>query len=174
MLEKVILVDTLDNEIGEMEKMEAHEKGVLHRAFSVFVFNDKGEMLLQQRAIKKYHSGGLWTNTCCSHQRINETNESAAHRRLIEEMGFDCPLEAAFNFTYKAAFGNGLTEHELDHVFIGRYNENPVINKLEVEDFKWISIEETEKEMEQNPEQFTAWFKIILGKVKEYYLSRNI
>jgi isopentenyl-diphosphate delta-isomerase len=164
--EQVILVDKDDNQIGLMPKMEAHEKALLHRAFSVFTFNDRGELLLQQRAADKYHSPLLWTNTCCSHQRDGETSIEAGKRRLQEEMGFSCELEEVFSFIYKAPFDNGLTEHELDHVMIGTYNEDPIINREEVEAFKWMTLEEVKVDMEMNPEQYTAWFTIIF---KEYY-----
>ncbi len=164
--EQVILVDTNDNQIGLMAKMEAHEKAVLHRAFSVFTFNDKGELLLQQRAADKYHSPLLWTNTCCSHQRNGETSLQAGKRRLQEEMGFTCELEEVFSFIYKAPFENGLTEHELDHVMVGKYNEDPIVNKEEVEAFKWMTLKEVKVDMEVNPEVYTAWFTIIF---KEYY-----
>jgi len=162
MQEMVILVDEHDNEIGLMEKQEAHVKALLHRAFSVMVFNDKGEMLLQQRALSKYHSGGLWTNTCCSHPRQGETTEQAAHRRLQEEMGFDCELKLHQTFIYKAPFDNGLTEHELDHVFIGTYNLDPQINPEEVNDFHWISLSELDQQLRNQPEKFTVWFKMIM------------
>ena len=164
--EQVVLVDSDDNQIGLMNKMEAHEKALLHRAFSVFTFNDKGELLLQQRAADKYHSPLLWTNTCCSHQRNGETSLAAGKRRLQEEMGFTCDLEEVFWFIYKAPFDNGLTEHELDHVLIGNYNENPIINPEEVEAFKWMTLQEVKVDMEINPEIYTAWFTIIF---KEYY-----
>jgi isopentenyl-diphosphate delta-isomerase len=164
--EQVILVDENDNQIGLMPKMEAHEKALLHRAFSVFTFNDKGELLLQQRAADKYHSPLLWTNTCCSHQRNGETSLEAGKRRLQEEMGFTCELEEVFSFIYKAPFDNGLTEHELDHVMIGYYNEDPIINREEVEAFKWMTLEEVKVDMELNPALYTAWFTIIF---KEYY-----
>lgn len=164
--EQVILVDTNDNKIGLMPKMEAHEKALLHRAFSVFTFNDRGELLLQQRAVDKYHSPLLWTNTCCSHQRNGETSVEAGKRRLQEEMGFTCELEEVFSFIYKAPFDNGLTEHELDHVMIGTYNEDPIINREEVEAFKWMTLEEVKIDMEINPEIYTVWFTIIF---KEYY-----
>jgi isopentenyl-diphosphate delta-isomerase len=160
--EMVILVDEHDKEIGLMEKQEAHIKGLLHRAFSVMVFNGKGEMLLQQRALSKYHSGGLWTNTCCSHPRQGETTEQAAHRRLQEEMGFDCELKLHQTFIYKAPFDNGLTEHELDHVFIGTYNQDPHINPEEVNDFHWISLSELDQQLRNQPEKFTVWFKMIM------------
>jgi isopentenyl-diphosphate delta-isomerase len=160
--EMVILVNEHDKEIGLMEKQEAHIKGLLHRAFSVMVFNGKGEMLLQQRALSKYHSGGLWTNTCCSHPRQGETTEQAAHRRLQEEMGFDCELKLHQTFIYKAPFENGLTEHELDHVFVGIYNQNPHINLDEVNDFHWISLSELDQQLRNQPEKFTVWFKMIM------------
>lgn len=162
--ENVILVDNKDNQVGLMEKMEAHEKGLLHRAFSVFVFNDKGELMLQQRAAQKYHSPLLWTNTCCSHQRDGETNIEAGKRRLQEEMGFVCDLEEIFSFIYKAPFDNGLTEHEFDHVMIGKYNDNPAINREEVEAFKWMKLEEVKVDMEFQPQMYTAWFRIIFDK----------
>lgn len=161
MEEQVVLVDTEDNAVGLMPKMEAHEKAVLHRAFSVFIFNDKGELMLQQRAATKYHSPLLWTNTCCSHQRDGETNIEAGKRRLQEEMGFVTELQEVFWFVYKAPFDNGLTEHELDHVLIGKYNQAPVINKEEVESYRWMSLEAVKKDMEKHPEFYTAWFKII-------------
>ena len=162
MKEHVILVDEQDNPIGLMEKIEAHEKALLHRAFSVFVFNDKNELMLQQRAAEKYHSPLLWTNTCCSHQREGESNIEAGKRRLQEEMGFSCELEEVFSFIYKAPFDNGLTEHELDHVMIGRFNDEPHINQEEVASYKWMLLED----IENHPEKYTAWFKIIF---KESY-----
>lgn len=164
--EKVILVDTNDNPIGLMNKLEAHEKAVLHRAFSVFILNDKNELMLQQRAQHKYHSPLLWTNTCCSHQRENETNIQAGTRRLLEEMGFETELKEMFHFIYKAPFDNGLTEHELDHVMIGYYNNMPDINKEEVESWKWMKIEDVKNDMITNPDQYTIWFKIIF---EEFY-----
>ncbi len=164
--EKVILVDTNDNPIGLMNKLEAHEKAVLHRAFSVFILNDKNELMVQQRAQHKYHSPLLWTNTCCSHQRENETNIQAGTRRLREEMGFETELKEMFHFIYKAPFDNGLTEHELDHVMIGYYNNMPDINKEEVESWKWMKIEDVKNDMITNPDQYTIWFKIIF---EEFY-----
>lgn len=164
-MEYVILVDENDNQIGLMEKMEAHEKGLLHRAFSVFIFNTKGEMLLHQRAISKYHSGGLWTNACCSHPRDNEATIDAAHRRLGEEMGFDCEIKEEFHFTYKSALDSGLTEHELDHVYIGEYEGEINPNPEEVESYKYISIPALTKDMEESPEKYTEWFKICLEEV---------
>ncbi|RKF03165.1 isopentenyl-diphosphate delta-isomerase [Tenacibaculum lutimaris] len=166
MKEQVILVDQQDNPIGLMEKIEAHEKALLHRAFSVFVFNDKNELMLQQRAVEKYHSPLLWTNTCCSHQRDGESNIEAGKRRLQEEMGFSCELEEVFSFIYKAPFDNGLTEHEYDHVMIGRFNDEPIVNPEEVASYKWMPLEEVKNDIENHPEEYTAWFKIIF---KESY-----
>ena len=162
--EQVILVDENDNQIGLMPKMEAHEKAQLHRAFSVFVFNEKKELMLQQRAASKYHSPLLWTNTCCSHQRNGETSLEAGVRRLQEEMGFVCELEEIFTFIYKAPFENGLTEHELDHVMVGSYNDKPIINTEEVEAFKWMKLEDVKNDIKNNPANYTAWFKIIFEK----------
>ncbi|QTD38182.1 isopentenyl-diphosphate Delta-isomerase [Polaribacter batillariae] len=167
MKEQVILVDTNDQPIGLMEKIEAHEKALLHRAFSVFVFNEKGELMLQQRAASKYHSPLLWTNTCCSHQRDGESNLEAGKRRLQEEMGFTTDLKEVFSFIYKAPFDNGLTEHELDHVMVGKFDNAPNINKNEVEDYKWMTLEAVKKDMEKNPEIYTEWFKIIFDKSYE-------
>ena len=167
MVEKVILVDESDKELGLMEKMEAHEKGLLHRAFSVFILDDNGDLLLQQRAKSKYHSGGLWTNTCCSHPRAGEETIAAAHRRLMEEMGFDCEIEEMFHFIYKAELDQGLTEHELDHLFIGYSNEDPIINPEEVESWKRMPIENVEADIKNNPDQYTEWFKIALPTVRE-------
>ncbi|MDK2770642.1 MAG: isopentenyl-diphosphate Delta-isomerase [Flavobacterium sp.] len=166
--EKVILVDTNDEPIGLMEKIAAHEQALLHRAFSVFILNDNNEIMLQQRAQSKYHSPLLWTNTCCSHQRPGETNIQAGKRRLREEMGFEVDLQELFHFIYKAPFDNGLTEHELDHVMIGKFNDEPNINKEEVEDWKWMSIEAIKQDMQQNPDVYTVWFKIIFDEFYHY------
>lgn len=166
--EQVILVDENDKKIGLMPKMEAHEKALLHRAFSVFIFNDKNELMLQQRALHKYHTPGLWANTCCSHQRDGETNLQAGKRRLQEEMGFTADLEEKTSFIYKAPFDNGLTEHELDHIMVGYYNDNPVINPDEVADWKWISLEDVKSDIAKTPELYTAWFKIIFEKFYEF------
>ncbi|MBD3724404.1 MAG: isopentenyl-diphosphate Delta-isomerase [Flavobacteriaceae bacterium] len=166
--EKVILVDTNDEPIGLMEKIAAHEQALLHRAFSVFILNDNNEIMLQQRAKSKYHSPLLWTNTCCSHQRPGETNIQAGKRRLREEMGFEVDLQELFHFIYKAPFDNGLTEHELDHVMIGKFNDEPNINKEEVEDWKWMSIEAIKEDMQQNPDVYTVWFKIIFDEFYHY------
>jgi len=166
--EYVILVDTADHELGIMEKIEAHEKAVLHRAFSVFIFNKSGELMLQQRAAHKYHSPLLWTNTCCSHQRLGESNTEAGKRRLQEEMGFEVDLDEKFHFIYKAEFDNGLTEHELDHVMLGYYNGEPTINPQEVASWKWIDMEVLEKDIIDNPQKYTAWFKIIFDRFVEF------
>lgn len=172
--EKVILVDSNDNPIGLMEKIEAHKKALLHRAFSVFIINDNGDLLLQQRAASKYHSPLLWTNTCCSHQREKETNIEAGKRRLQEEMGFTTELTELFSFIYKAPFDNGLTEHELDHVMIGKYNNNPIINKEEVENWKWTPIKEIANDLRLYPENYTEWFKIIFNRFQEYTTQNNL
>lgn len=166
--EKVILVNENDEQIGLMPKMEAHQKAVLHRAFSVFIFNDKNELMLQQRAMSKYHSPGLWTNTCCSHQRDGETNIEAGKRRLQEEMGFVTELKETTSFIYKAPFDNGLTEHELDHIMVGHYNEEPTINKVEVEDWKWMDLEDVKVDIALHPQNYTEWFKIIFDKFYQH------
>lgn len=167
--EEVVLVNEKDEVIGTMEKIEAHEKALLHRAFSVFVINSKNELMIQRRALSKYHSPGLWTNTCCSHPRINETYEDGAHRRMMEEMGFDCDLKDEFSFIYKAEFDNGLTEHELDHVFVGYSEKEPVINPEEVDSWKWIDLKELQVDIKNKPDNYTAWFKIIFEKFSEYF-----
>ena len=164
-MERVVLVDENDTPLGTMEKMEAHEKGVLHRAFSVFIFNSNGKMLLQQRAFSKYHSGGLWTNTCCSHPRENETTIDAAHRRLQEEMGFDCEISKEFDFIYKKELDKGLTEHELDHVFIGEYEGEINFNTEEVCAYIFKPVQEVLDDVKQVPEKYTEWFKICLNEV---------
>jgi isopentenyl-diphosphate delta-isomerase len=166
--EQVILVNENDEQIGLMPKMEAHEKAVLHRAFSVFIFNSYNELMLQQRAAHKYHSPLLWTNTCCSHQRDGETNIEAGTRRLQEEMGFTTSLKETTSFIYKAPFDNGLTEHELDHIMIGYYEQAPVINPDEVEDWKWMPLEDVRTDIAAQPELYTAWFKIIFEKFYEH------
>jgi len=166
--EKVILVNEHDEPIGLMPKLEAHEKALLHRAFSVFILNDKNEVMLQQRASQKYHSPLLWTNTCCSHQRDGESNIEAGTRRLYDEMGITTELKELFHFIYKAPFDNGLTEHELDHVMIGYYEAAPVINKEEAESWKWMSIEDVKKDMQLSPEIYTVWFKIIFDEFYHY------
>lgn len=165
MTEKVILVDKNDKEVGSMEKQEAHIKGLLHRAFSVFIFNDKNELLLQRRALKKYHSGGLWTNTCCSHPRKNETTLDAANRRLVEEMGMRCIIKKQFDFIYKAQLDNNLYEHEFDHVFFGFSNKQPQINTEEVEEYTYKTLEDIGNEIKKTPEKYTEWFKICFKEV---------
>lgn len=165
-IEKVILVDRFDNEVGTMEKMEAHRfGGTLHRAFSVFIFNAAGEMLLQQRAHSKYHSGGLYTNTCCSHPRPHESISEAANRRLDEEMGMSCVLQEIFSFEYKADLDHGLTEWELDHVLIGKSDMHPVINPLEVACFEYVNVDWLLKDLVSRPNRYTAWFKASVEKV---------
>lgn len=162
--ENVILVNEKDEQIGLMEKIEAHEKALLHRAFSVFVFNDRNELMIQQRAHSKYHSPGLWTNTCCSHQREGESNIEAGKRRLQEEMGFSTDLKDTISFIYKAPFDNGLTEHEFDHILVGSYEGVPDLNPDEVAAWKWMSLEAIEEDMRNNPAIYTEWFKIIFDK----------
>nr|WP_315159168.1 isopentenyl-diphosphate Delta-isomerase [uncultured Flavobacterium sp.] len=172
--EKVILVNELDEPIGLMPKLEAHQKARLHRAFSVFILNDKKEIMLQQRAQHKYHSPLLWTNTCCSHQREGETNVQAGNRRLFEEMGFKTEIKELFHFIYKAPFDNGLTEHELDHVMLGYYNDAPEINPDEVENWKWMKIEEVKSDMVIHPEIYTVWFKIIFDEFYHFLEDHTI
>jgi isopentenyl-diphosphate delta-isomerase len=166
MNEQLILVDEKDNEIGAMEKLAAHQNGgVLHRAFSIFIFNDEGKMLLQQRAASKYHFGGLWTNACCSHPRVGETIEAATARRLPEEFNFQTPLQKLFSFLYRAHDEKtDLTEHELDHVFIGKWNGVPRPNADEIQNWRWIEIEELRTDIAQNPARYTPWFRIVLER----------
>lgn len=163
--EQVILVDDWDIQIGFMGKMRVHREGLLHRAFSVFLFNDDGEMLLQKRSLGKYHSPGLWTNTCCSHPRPGESNEFAARRRLKEEMGISCDLIEAYSFVYKADVGNGLTEHEFDHVFTGITNALPSPDPNEVMAYRYLEIDHLLAEVSETPAAFTPWFKITLGSL---------
>jgi len=169
MAEQVILVDTLDSPIGEMEKMEAHLKGELHRALSILVFNDKGEILLQQRAFSKYHTPGLWSNTACSHPRPGEDSLKAATRRLKEEMGITAELSVAFEFIYKAGFDNGLIEHEYDHVFFGTFNGAPELNPEEANAYAWAKPAELIKDMRSVPDKYTVWFRIIMDKMEEKF-----
>lgn len=161
-METVILVNESDQILGSMEKMEAHIRGELHRAFSVFILNEAGEILLQQRALGKYHSGGLWTNTCCSHPRMKESTLDAGRRRLQEEMGFTCELKTGFHFIYKAHLDNNLIENELDHVLVGTYTDEFTPNPEEVMATKWITLEELKKDCSAHPNSYTAWLKIIL------------
>lgn len=165
MEEKIILVDKNDKEIGICEKMKAHEEALLHRAFSIYIFNDKDELLLQQRAFSKYHSGGLWSNTCCSHPRENESLEHAIHRRLKEEMGFDCDLEEIKEFIYKVELDHDLTEYEYLHVYKGIYNKDVNINKEEVENYKWEKLEQVKKDIEKHKDNYTYWFKETINKI---------
>lgn len=164
MKDLVILVDKSDREIGTMEKMAAHQKGLLHRCFSIFIFNGKGEVMLQKRAKSKYHSGGLWTNTCCSHPRPREDVEDAAHRRLREEMGFDCELREEFYFLYRARLGD-LSEHEYDHVFFGRYDKTPIINTEEADGWKWESFDNLVRDLHENSNNYTVWVKIAVSEI---------
>ncbi len=170
-MEYVILVDEQDRQTGIMEKMAAHVVPRLHRAFSIFLFNSKGELLLQQRAFSKYHSPGLWTNTCCSHPRNGETMEQATARRLEEELGMHCEMHEVFTFIYKAPVGLGLTEHEFDHVWFGHSDEEPHINRDEVASWKYMSLDEIEDDLRQHPECYTEWFKISFDQVRQHTQS---
>jgi isopentenyl-diphosphate delta-isomerase len=168
-MQDIILVDENDKEVGFEEKLKAHQNGgKLHRAFSVFVFNSDGKLLLQQRANGKYHSELLWTNTCCGHPRPGEDIEAAARRRLKEEIGFSCDLKKEFNFIYKIDFENGLSEKEFDHVFSGKFNDEPKPDPNEAAGWKWVKIEELKKHIKENPEKYTHWFKICFDKVLKY------
>lgn len=171
MIEEVVLVNTNDEIVGTIEKMEAHQRGLLHRAFSIFLFNNQNELLLQRRAHYKYHSGGLWTNTCCSHPKLKETVLEAAARRLMEEMGIQAQMTPSFSFIYKADFDNGLTEHELDHVLIGKYSGQPNINKDEVAEWKYMPMKAIKTDIESNPDTYAAWFKIVFDRVHDYIHS---
>jgi isopentenyl-diphosphate delta-isomerase len=171
-MEEVILVNEQDEQVGTMEKMEAHYQAALHRAFSVFIFNEKGEMLLQQRATTKYHSGGLWTNACCSHPRPSEATNDAATRRLNEELGFTTPLQKVFDFIYQAPFDNGLTEHEYDHVFVGDYPGNIQPNPVEVKDYCFKTMEEIQETLLNHSNKYTAWFHIAFPKVFSWWQSQ--
>lgn len=171
--EQVVLVNEKDEPIGLMPKMQAHQEALLHRAFSVFILNDKNEVMLQQRAAHKYHSPMLWTNTCCSHQRDGESNIAAGQRRLQEEMGFSVPLKELFSFIYKAPFDNGLTEHEYDHVLVGYSNNAPEINTDEVASWKWMSIESIKEDMKKQPAVYTEWFKIIFDQFYHFIESQK-
>lgn len=164
--DKVILVDQNDLEVGAIDKMEAHIKGMLHRAFSIFLFNSKKEMLIHQRAAGKYHGGGLWTNACCSHPQPGEELKSSAIERLYFEMGLHCDLQKAFSFIYHAPVENGLIEHEYDHVYIGFTDDNPILNPEEVQAYRWVSTQDLKKEIETEPEKFTFWFKKAVQMIK--------
>jgi isopentenyl-diphosphate Delta-isomerase len=164
-MEKVILVDEQDNVIGSMEKIEAHRKGLLHRAFSILIFSSKGELLLQKRSGNKYHSGGLWTNTCCSHPTLNESIACTARKRLKFEMGIDLEMRFAFKFIYRSELDKNLTEHEFDYVFTGVFNGTPLINADEVEDWKFMDIQSLQADLKSNPESYTAWFRLIMHRI---------
>lgn len=168
-MEQVILVDEHDSEKGTMGKMEAHEKALLHRAFSIFIFNGQGDILLQQRAGNKYHSPGLWTNSCCSHPRPGEDTHAAALRRLKEEMGFETPLTKAFDFIYRAGFDNGLTEHEFDHVFVGSYSGPVAPDPLEVAGYEYRSLQKISEQLQREPDTFTVWFRIAFPKIADWW-----
>lgn len=170
----VVLVDTFDNQVGTMEKYEAHHQGLLHRAISVFIFNSKGQWLLQQRADDKYHSNSLWSNTCCTHPFPGESNLEAAHRRLTEEMGLKCKLKDVFHFLYEESLDNELTEHELDHVFIGFSDTEPQLNPQEVMDYCYINFSDLQSDLLAHPEKYTVWFRKIVGPVHEQFMRNGI
>lgn len=163
-MEKVILVDKDNRQIGTEEKLLAHKEGKLHRAFSVLIFNKKNQLLIQQRAKEKYHCGGLWSNSCCSHPKIAESLISSAHRKLKQEMGFDCKLKRIFSFIYKIKLDNQLLEHEYDTVLIGKYEKNPKPNYEEVMNYRWMSLKQIKSDILENPKIYTPWFKIIIKK----------
>lgn len=173
-MEEVILVNEKDQPVGQMEKMEAHQKGLLHRAFSVLIFNSSDQVLLQKRASSKYHSGGLWTNTCCSHPRPGETVLEAANRRLMEEMGMTADLTERFHFIYKTDLDNDLVEHELDHVLVGQSDDLPKLNPEEAEDFKYIDLETLKEELKSSPENYTIWFKIIMVAYFDHHFKVDV
>lgn len=173
-MSKVILVNEQDIALGNMDKMQAHEKGLLHRAFSIFIFNKKGDMLLQQRAQAKYHSACLWTNACCSHPEPGETTAAAAYRRLKEEMGFNTNLTEAFSFVYKTAFENGLTEYEFDHVFIGSYDSQVIPDEKEVKDYSYTSMNNIRSGLQTHPHKYTSWFKIAFPKLEDYLAATSV
>lgn len=171
-LQQVVLVNENDEAVGAMEKMEAHRKALLHRAFSVFIFNTKGEMLLQQRAAHKYHSPGLWTNACCSHPQPGEETAAAATRRLQEEMGFVISVQKVFDFIYKAAFDNGLTEYEFDHVFAGEYEGPVLFNADEVQDICYKAVPEISNSLQTHPQKYTAWFHLAFPRIEKWWSER--
>lgn len=174
MSEQVILVDEQDNAIGTMDKLEAHQQGLLHRAFSVFIINSKGEMLLHRRALSKYHSGGLWTNACCSHPKPDETIDEAAKRRLNEEMGIKAEVQPLFSFIYKVNLDNNLIEHELDHVLLGVYNGQVNPSEDEVMDFKWVQPQIIARDVTDNPTNYTEWFKLVINKVNNIIKTQAV
>lgn len=171
--DKIVLVDELDNETGVDLKSNIHKQGTLHRAFSILIFNKEDKLLIQKRASNKYHSGGLWTNTCCSHQREGEILNDSIHRRLIEELGFDTELKEIFKFSYKVRFNNGLIENEVDHVYFGDYNKKITPNPQEIEDYKWVSLDFLFEDIKNNPDYYTYWFKLILEKLKDKRFKTN-
>lgn len=172
--QQVVLVDKKNRKIGIEEKIKAHKEGKLHRAFSIFIFNSKGELLIQQRAKTKYHSGGLWSNTVCSHPKPNETYSQAVHRRLKEEMGFDCKLKKLFCFIYNAGFENGLIENEYDCVFIGKYNGMPKPNVQEIMNSKWVPINELKRDTDKNPKKYSVWLKVALKRISYSQIKEAI
>lgn len=174
MEDQVVLVDESDNQIGVEGKMAVHVSGNLHRAISVFVFDAANRLLLQQRASTKYHSGGLWSNTCCSHPRPDEDTISAASRRLREEMGFECELSKAFSFVYRATFANRLIEHEYDHVFFGRYEGVPVPNRNEADDWRWMDMAKLSADVTRNPGAYSFWLAVCLDRVVAYRAGQNL
>ena len=168
MPEMIVLVDKLDREVGKAEKLDVHLNGLLHRAFSIFTFNSRGELLLQRRALGKYHSGGLWSNACCSHPRWGENLEDAVHRRLKEEMGFDCPLDEIGTYYYKECFDNGLCEHEITHIFKGVYDGDVNTNEEEAEDYEWVAWEDLLDDMRENPQDYSCWLRGIINSNKYF------
>jgi len=171
--QQVILVNENDDSVGSMEKIEAHRRGLMHRALSIFIFNSQGEMLLQQRALSKYHSAGLWSNACCGHPLPDETTELAAKRRLNEELGFTTPLEKIFDFSYRVSFANGLMENEFDHVFVGRYDGKIKINPDEVSDYSFKPIWEIKAGLQNSPEKYTEWFKMVFSRIEEWWKANH-
>lgn len=174
MEEIIIAVDENDVDKGPIEKMEAHYKGVLHRAFSILVFNSDNQLLLHKRSLKKYHSPGLWTNTCCSHPRFGEDLQNATYRRLQEEMGFTCELKEIFSFVYKVKLEDNLFEHEYDHVFLGLYNGEVIPDEEEVDDYKWVDINELKSDITDNPQLYTYWFKILFSRAESELYIKNL
>lgn len=174
MPEYILTVDERDRETGYMEKMEVHQKGILHRAFSVMIFNHDGEVLLQKRAKTKYHSPGLWTNSCCSHQREGETLTEAVLRRIRDELGITCNCKETFTFRYRVEFDNGLIEHEIDHVFVGRYDGKIFPNKDEIEEIRWVPLDQLEIEMNEHPEAFTFWFRLLMMQPEMQSITQRL
>ena len=171
MFNRVVLVDQNNNEIGTEDKLDAHKKGLLHRAFSIFIFNDNNQILLQKRSDVKYHSAGLWSNTCCSHPYNDKQLVEYANTRLLQEMGIQSNLKEFFSFIYKAEFSNGLIEFEYDHVFFGKYNSDPMLNIDEASSFKWINFKQLQLEIEENPTKFTFWLKKIVKDYSKYFID---